>query len=232
MSELSGCVPAWLTRVYNAMCHPKALEDASGVLALVHPRSVPSSLRESCDVQRLPRPADCREDLHAVVDREVAGLIACGVRVFEECEGPGLKGAADLALVLRDPLDARLFLRYHAEARTTFHRSYAALVKALDRDAAEEGDSPNEATDDLEVSPNEATRGDGADATPATQGEPRESPDVVAAVEPPNEATSDVTPDAVCVDASCEASRPTRHTSLAPLAQGVPIAAVAWAGAA
>ena len=71
-------------------------------------------------------------------------------------------GAADRALILHDGPSARLFLRYHAEARTTFHRAYGSLVKALERDAAT--DSPNEATDPPAVpadavSPNEADSG-------------------------------------------------------------------------
>ena len=41
MGELSGCVPAWLTRVYNAMCHPKALEDASFLLLQVPEAEIP-----------------------------------------------------------------------------------------------------------------------------------------------------------------------------------------------
>ena len=44
-------------------------------------------------------------------------------------------GAANRALILRDPVEARLFLRYHAESRTSFHRSYRELVKVLQGEA-------------------------------------------------------------------------------------------------
>src|SRR5262249_16349666 len=41
--------------------------------------------------------------------------------------------APDRALILKDEREARLFLRYQSEARSTFHRAYAALIKAIDR---------------------------------------------------------------------------------------------------
>ena len=40
-------------------------------------------------------------------------------------------------MILKDPSEARIFLRYHAEARTAFHKAYAQLLKTLERDAAE-----------------------------------------------------------------------------------------------
>jgi len=64
------------------------------------------------------------------------------LRALEEClraefDAPDRAGAADRALILHEGTSARLFLRYHAEARTAFQRAYGSLVKALDRDAAE-----------------------------------------------------------------------------------------------
>ncbi len=52
--------------------------------------------------------------------------------------------------MLKDETEARLFLRYQSEARSTFHRAYAALVKAIDRrqeedDGSVEDDPRNEA---------------------------------------------------------------------------------------
>jgi hypothetical protein len=49
-------------------------------------------------------------------------------------------------LILSDGPTARLFLRYHAEARMAFHRAHSALMKTLEQDACEE-DSPNEPSD-------------------------------------------------------------------------------------
>src|SRR5205085_1755159 len=63
---------------------------------------------------------------------------------------------------------ARLFLRYHAEARTAFHRAYSELVKTLERDAQE----PTETAAETPAGPSEPDR-EGA-----------------IAAEPPNEANS------------------------------------------
>jgi hypothetical protein len=49
-------------------------------------------------------------------------------------------------LILSDGATARLFLRYHAEARMAFHRAHSALLKTLEQDDCE-GDSPNEPDD-------------------------------------------------------------------------------------
>jgi hypothetical protein len=57
-------------------------------------------------------------------------------------------------LILRDEKEARLFLRYHAEARTAFNRAHSQLLKAL-----AEAPSPSPAA----VSPNEPN-GAGVDA--------------------------------------------------------------------
>ena len=54
--------------------------------------------------------------------------------------------ALDRASVLQDERQARLHLRYHGEARSTFHRAYKELVATLERDALGEtgAPSPNE----------------------------------------------------------------------------------------
>ncbi len=60
--------------------------------------------------------------------------------------------------------DARLFLRYQSEARSTFHRAYAALVKAIDRrqeedDGSDQGGCPDGASPAAESSLNPIVEG-------------------------------------------------------------------------
>jgi hypothetical protein len=63
----------------------------------------------------------------------------------------------DRVSILEDAATARLFLRYHSEARTTFHRSYNALVKALSLDAEGAASAENPPADLVAASsPNEA----------------------------------------------------------------------------
>ena len=66
--------------------------------------------------------------------------------LLEALEAADRAEAQARALILTDGPTARLFLRYHAEARMAFHRAHSALIKELERDASEE-DSPNEPGD-------------------------------------------------------------------------------------
>ena len=71
----------------------------------------------------------------------------CRARAIEAAladdEEADVAEAGDRSLVLLDDAAARKFLRYHAEARITFQRSYAALMKAIKSRDAEGSDSPN-----------------------------------------------------------------------------------------
>src|SRR5436305_7108988 len=57
-------------------------------------------------------------------------------RLQQERDGPDRDEAEARAQVLQDAPSARLFLRYHAEARLSFQKAYSELVKALERDKA------------------------------------------------------------------------------------------------
>src|SRR6202030_2951967 len=83
------------------------------------------------------------EKLRALVEGQLARARALEDFHREVRDDPDRAEAADRALILHDGLPARLFLRYHAEARTSFHRAYGSLVKALELDTA--ANSPNEA---------------------------------------------------------------------------------------
>src|SRR5437899_1070177 len=65
---------------------------------------------------------------------------------------------ADQMLILKEPVAARLFLRYHAEARLSFQQAYRALISTLEYDA-EHAPDPSEDVDegpDPAPPPNEA----------------------------------------------------------------------------
>ena len=80
---------------------------------------------------------------------------------------PERTAAVDRATILQDGPSARLFLRYHSEARNSFHRAYGELVKTLARDAEAEESSPNEVA--RVASPNEANSAAEPAATPAAE---------------------------------------------------------------
>jgi hypothetical protein len=123
-----------------------------------------------------------------------------------EIDIPARAEFADRALLPQDPNTARLFLRYQAEARTSFHRSYSALLKTLQLDATmssalAEIASPNEANAPKAVeaaSPNEANAAEPVEAASPNEANAAEaaSPNEAKAPEPaepasPNEANSD-----------------------------------------
>ena len=76
-----------------------------------------------------------------LIAREVAELEALEASL-EALETADRAEAQARALILSDGPTARLFLRYHAEARMAFHRAHSALIKTLEQDACEE-ESPN-----------------------------------------------------------------------------------------
>jgi hypothetical protein len=126
-----------------------------GVPAVLDPKRMPQALWPNYGRGKAPDQATCRFLLEQVVRDELDRLGARELKLRQEHETPGRAEAAQRALVLKDEAAARRFLRCHAEARTTFHRAYAQLLKTLERDAAEgpAPEAPAEAAE--EVSPND-----------------------------------------------------------------------------
>src|SRR5436305_11283015 len=62
-------------------------------------------------------------------------------RLQQERDGPDRDEAEARAQVLQDGPSARLFLRYHAEARLSFQKAYTGLVQALERDKAAQAEA-------------------------------------------------------------------------------------------
>jgi hypothetical protein len=149
-----------------------------GVLELLDPLFMPAVLRADYGPGKIPPAHFCRKMIGDLVAAEVAHLRRVEARLHE-LEEPDRAEAADRALILHDPVEARIFLRYHAESRTAFHRAYAQLLKTLERDAAEgpaaEGPAGEPAAAAPEASPNEPT--EAAEAEPSgSPNEPTEAP--------------------------------------------------------
>src|SRR4051812_34641868 len=124
-----------------------------------------------------------RQVIVPMVAEELAMLRAEMARLWTEIDGPDRAGAADRALILRDPVEARLFLRYHAESRTGFHRAFRELVRVLQGEAQARvgfvAASPNEPSS--EGAERRADRGPIAAASP---NEPSRAAPVVAEKSP------------------------------------------------
>jgi hypothetical protein len=161
--RLRGCRPdieslrqdadAYMLRLLNEVCTEPA-GPQPGVAWLCDPQRMPERLRADFGPGKVPDAAFSRRIIRDLIAAELAHLRTLEARLTE-AEAPDRAGAADRALILKDPSEARIFLRYHAESRTAFHRAYAQLLKTLERDAAE-GPAPGSAPEPAaEVSPNE-----------------------------------------------------------------------------
>ena len=126
---------AWLIRLFTLMCHEKPTSTA--VAWLFERWHQPERYRDeyrhdATPLRRRRLPAASRETAVEQLN-ELRRVEAAHVQFSDD---PDRDSAADRALILLDGPSARLFLRYHAEARTSFHRAYGSLVKALEHDAA------------------------------------------------------------------------------------------------
>jgi hypothetical protein len=145
---------AWVMRLYNLCCRPTATDGAFDWL--FHPSRLPDFYRNRYAPDFLPEVETCRAKLRETVAEELAALRAKEEQLSAEIEDDDYAESESRAAILRDEHSARLFLRYHAESRTSFQRAYGALVKSIAaRDeepalVAAPTASPNEANTALE----------------------------------------------------------------------------------
>ena len=113
----------------------------------------PHELWNAFDITKLPDRDFCQNWIANFLRARTSEIIQRGRKLDETIDTPDRKGAQDRALILKDEKAARLFLRYHSEARNGFHRAFASLGKALESDlgkgergeeAPAETGSPNE----------------------------------------------------------------------------------------
>ena len=123
--------------LYTLLIHPDRPEDE--LKALLDTKNVSAKVSTLVPVDVLPEPEECRRRLVEMVNSKLTTLREDEQGLREECDGPVDAGLLDRSLILADPQAARLFLRYHAESRTAFHRSFSELIRTLKRDAEDGG---------------------------------------------------------------------------------------------
>ncbi len=141
---------------------------------MVNPGTMPANLRSTYGRDSCPERDDCRRALKEMVAEKLRNL-RLAAAAHEEIDDANDASAADRSLILQDEPSAKLFLRYLAESRSTFHRSFKELLKTLDRDQAENASStalsPNEPKLVVEeaVSPNEPNAETGEESEEVAQ---------------------------------------------------------------
>jgi hypothetical protein len=120
---------AWVMRLFNLCCRPRASDDAFAWL--FHPSRLPDFYRTRYKPDFVPDAETARARLRETVADELAALRAKEEQMSAEIEDDDYAETEARAAILRDEKTARLFLRYHAESRTSFQRAYGTLVKSI-----------------------------------------------------------------------------------------------------
>jgi len=144
---------AWVTQFFAMLCADTTTGAAVEKMFQAH--HLPDLYRGDYAMDSLPDRDSCRDALRAMALDALGPLREIEEEMRTSLDRPERAEAEDRAMILQDGPSARLFLRYHAEARTAFHRAYGSLVKTLERDAA--FDTDTDAADEPApvVSPNE-----------------------------------------------------------------------------
>src|SRR5438874_6462175 len=144
----------WTLRLLIAICYEP--DPAPALAALFDPAHQPDCLLSAYRPDALPdRATACRLLAARIVEHRDLWIL------HEErlrADLPTRVEVADQMLILKEPIAARLFLRYHAEARLSFQQAYRALISTLEYDAEhapDPSDEPDEEPDPVK-SPNEA----------------------------------------------------------------------------
>jgi hypothetical protein len=175
---------AWHVRMLNLACHPAPGEAA--IPFLFQEAVLPERYLVAYNEGRIPPPAEeARPVLRAMIADQLAELRQREEYLRVNIEGPDRAEAPERALILKDEKDARLFLRYYSESRSTFFRAYAALLKAI-----KGREEPSAASEEA---------GNGADPDP-------ETPPIPAPAEAPEAVSRNEANPAVESDASVEES--------------------------
>ena len=133
---------AWMIHLYHIICQP--LRSQSALEELCTEQQRPPALRGTFRAGNLPDRDECVAELRLMIASQIDGARERERYLMTMDEAEMRAWIGDRVSILEDAATARLFLRYHSEARTTFHRSYNALVKAmaLDAEAAASADNP------------------------------------------------------------------------------------------
>jgi hypothetical protein len=122
----------YMLKLYNLLLEGDP--DPDVIAGLLDPYSVPLELAGVFKIDLLPTPDTCRREIIDTFTRTIEHLKTDEALLREALEEPDRDGPSERAVILTDPDQARLVLRYQAEARTSFHRSYNDLLRTLQRD--------------------------------------------------------------------------------------------------
>ena len=128
---------AWLTRLYCLVGWNGTPSEQSIDWMMDRRKHFPQGLWSSYGTEVYPTMTEGRESLKALVVEKLTWLRGWLENISKAFENAVDAAVADRAMILEDEPSAKLFLRYLAESRSTFHRSFKELVKTLDRDQAE-----------------------------------------------------------------------------------------------
>jgi hypothetical protein len=140
----------YLYQLWNAGCQPPNLVRPDQIATELRPENRPPVLRTSPVETFYPGNAPgCRDALREAVAHQIVHLQEEVERLRSEFENDQVARVLEPQAVLHDPQAVHQFLRYQADCRTTFHRSYSALLKTVERDkeALAEGNDPEEVDD-------------------------------------------------------------------------------------
>ena len=138
--HLSGRLPVFWSldteihrlSLYAMLLYPEPPEELK---SLLDPTLLSPELAAKVTAEAPPEPEECRRRLLEMVQTKITTLRDTERELRQDFEQPSDAGLLDRSLILADPQAARLFLRYHAESRSAFHRSYSELTRVLKRDA-------------------------------------------------------------------------------------------------
>ena len=144
---------AWTVRLFNLVARGKPAEQS--LEWLMDAKHFPTSLWSEYGMEVYPDTDQCRSALKSMVADRLRALRPQAEKLAEAFDRPDNLSAPDRALILQDEKAAKLFLRYLAESRSTFHRSFKELTRTLDSDreagAIPLAVSPNEPNADVQV---------------------------------------------------------------------------------
>ncbi len=193
---------AWKLRLFSVVARGTPTE--AFMTWMTTPKRFPSILMSKYGMDVYPSTDECRACLKTLVETKLTTLRARAEEFAQSFDNASAASAPDRALILHDEKAAKLFLRYLAESRSTFHRSFKELVKTLDRDQAENATptavSPNEpklvVVDEAKVtseavSPNEPNAETSEESKETAQSDKSSSGVNTQAAVSPNEPNSD-----------------------------------------
>ena len=120
--QLKNSDVAWTTRLFNLL----SCANPNGRIIdwMMQPGQMPSNLRSLYRSDYCPGQEECQALLKALVAEKIALTRVVLVELEEAHEAAAKQSAPDRAMILQDEKAAKLFLRYSAESRSAFHRSF------------------------------------------------------------------------------------------------------------